>query len=508
MKLYNEFISLLIELLHSVRTAPLSHPEPGYSPNGWRWLTLVTLFVCFTLSPCLPAYADALPTLGPDKGLSRQDERELGRLFKLQVLNRYHLIEDPEINLYLDQLEQRIRAGTELEAEQLNLFLVADPSLNAFAGPDGQIGLHSGLVMAARSESELAGVVSHETAHISQHHLTRMLSFQRSQSLPTTVALITGLLLGGQIGAATLLTTRAALVDQRLKYTRSFEAEADAIGLQLMAKAGFNPQGMVGFFRRLEQEGRLQSERIPEYLRTHPLTENRISEIEDRISGYRSEGETSSRLFGLIRARLIATQSSSEEESVAFFRAKRSSGNSAEKEVARYGLASALNHYGHYSEAVTVLDELLDQSPDEPLFITARARVDLAAGRMDQAISRLREYSDHTQSPAILFYLAEALLAIGRPAEARSEIRKLIRIKPQWPANYKILAGAEGALGKQMEATRAQAEYHILRGSLEEALELLKRARRLAKDNFYALSGIEARIQELVEIYTPDKRME
>lgn len=486
-----------------------SHRNSGLSLiNRGRWPSRLSLWVWLALSPALPALADALPTLGLDDGLSRQDERELGRLFKLQVLDRYHLLEDPEINLYLDQLEGRIRAGTELEDGRIDLFLVADQSLNAFAGPDWQIGIHSGLVMAVRSESELAGVVSHEIAHISQHHLARMLRFQRSQSLPTTAALVASLLLGGQAGAAALLTSRAALVDQALRYTRSFEAEADAIGMQLMVKAGFNPQGMVGFFQRLEQERRLRSDRVPEYLRTHPFTENRLSEIENRLSGFRNENQASSRLFELIRARLIATQSGPDEESVALFRAKLATGNDQQKAVARYGLALALIHNGDHAEAVALLDQLLDQSPDEVLFTTARARADLAAGKSDQAILRLRESGRAAQHPATRFYLAEALLAVGRAEEARGEIRKLIGVKPQWPANYRILARAEGELGNPLAAARAQAEYHILRGSLEEAVELLNRARRLAKENFYALSAIEARLQELNEIYTPGKSME
>ncbi len=237
-----------------------------------------------------PALAEGLPDLGESSAadLSPQMERRIGESIVRDIrLHEAAYVDDAEIQGYLNDLGGRLAANAPGHRQDFEFFAVKDPTLNAFALPGGYIGVHTGLLLAAQSESELAGVLSHEIAHVEQRHIARMVGKQGQANLTSLAALVVAILAAGsnaQVAQAALATGTAVNMQTQLNYTREFEREADRIGMQILESSGYEVQGMASFFVRLQQFGRLYENNAPAYLRTHPLTTERIADMENRAA--------------------------------------------------------------------------------------------------------------------------------------------------------------------------------------------------------------------------------
>ncbi len=263
------------------------------------------------LWPLAMVRADGLPDLGEMErsGLSVSAEKRLGERIMLEIRRDPAYLQDPEIVGYIGQLGQRLAGHIEGARQPFEFFIVRDPMLNAFALPGGYIGVHSALILAARSESELAGVLAHEISHVTQSHLARLFGTQSQAQLASLLSLAVAVLAARSapdvaMGAA--MAGQAAVVQNQLNYSRDFEREADRFGLDLMEKAGYDTRGMGSFFERLLQFGRLYENNAPGYLRTHPLTTERITDMENRIAQKPYRQVPDSEEFGLVRAKIKA----------------------------------------------------------------------------------------------------------------------------------------------------------------------------------------------------------
>ena len=283
-----------------------------------------------------------LPELGDSatRVLSPDTERQIGQQFMRELLRDSSYIGDPELNAYLNQLGDNIAQHAALRGTDIRIHLINQSELNAFAVPGGHITFHTGLLLATDDESELAAVMAHEIAHVSQRHLPRMIAKLEASKLPAAAAILAAILVGGQEGLAGITVAQAALISNQLAYTREFEREADAIGIKLLAQSKFDPHAMGRFFGKLERYGGLgDKDAVPEFLRTHPLSHSRIAEAEHRVSQYPKKVYPSNRGFLYARAKIRALFSPKSDNPADYFTQRIAKNTGADRAAAIYGLA-------------------------------------------------------------------------------------------------------------------------------------------------------------------------
>lgn len=477
-----------------------------FFPIAWLCAALIA---CLSTVPGAATAQDNLPSLGRSSaGLSDLDEKRLGREFMRNARRSMNFVEDPELTQYITDLGNRIAASGDEPASNFEFYLIRDGALNAFAVPGGHIAVHTGLIMATETEGELASVVAHEVAHITQHHLARMLEGSKGQGFKMLGALLAAVLLGGEAGQAAVVAANASAIENRLEYSRSFEREADGIGIQTLARAGYDPRAMPSFFERLQRWSRVYDTGAPEFLRTHPLTTNRIADSRVRADNYSASGATGDpdqTDFYHIRAKIRAAFSDSPETAAAQFASNLESGDYENENAERYGYALALSNNGRNEEALQTIDDLVSANPGSARYQAARANILVNAGRYDDALNQFE--SIHQQWPddrSLNLYYASALIQTKHFAEAKRILKKQLLRNRDEPFIHSLLARAEGEMGNSLAAHQHLAEYHYLRDSLQEAYRQLKLAEKYAGGSDYAKASIEARIKEIqreMEIY-------
>ncbi|MDH5712282.1 MAG: M48 family metalloprotease, partial [Gammaproteobacteria bacterium] len=226
-----------------------------------------------------------LPTLGDPTldSFSSKEEQQLGLGFYRSLRANLPFVDDLQINYYLNSIGKRLASHSDAAGDEFHFFIIKAPTINAFAGPAAYIGIHTALILEAKNESQLASVLAHEIAHVSQRHLARAFDNSGNATALTIAALLAAILVGSQdsqAGQAIFMSGIAGSQQSSINFTRSNEYEADRVGIGILANTGINPQGMVDFFEILldkSPEGGI------EYLRTHPLSSNRVSEAKNRL---------------------------------------------------------------------------------------------------------------------------------------------------------------------------------------------------------------------------------
>ncbi|RMD78513.1 MAG: M48 family peptidase [Gammaproteobacteria bacterium] len=434
--------------------------------------------------------------LGAGALLSPEEEARLGEAFMRRLRSQVRLLEDPLVESYVQALGYRLVAAADTELSHFAFFVVQDPRINAFAGPWGYIGVNSGLILAARSEGELAAVLAHEIAHVTQRHLLRTLEQSRRLGLPAAAALLAAILLGTRspaAGQAAAVTAAAAGRQLMLNFSRAEEAEADRVGLALLARAGYDPRAMPAFFERLWRHGRLQEGELPPLLRTHPVTTARIADTRARAERYprpapRPRAEEA---FRLLQARVAVLTA---EDPLAAARALE-----AGSLAGRYARALALLRTGRAREARPLVERLLAQRPEEVAFLLLRGRLLLEEGRTEKALGAyrraLRLYPHHY---SLTVAYARALLAAGQAGRARELLQDYLRYREPTPLLYRLLARAEAGSGRPAEAQLSLAELAYLEGRTAEAVAHLERALRMTpRDDLRRLARIRTRLKAL-----------
>lgn len=438
-----------------------------------------------------------LPDMGSpaSETLSPSDEQAIGDELMRQLRQHLPLADDPEITAYIDELGQRLAAHSDMPGLRFTFFVVEDDNINAFAMPGGYIGINSGLLDAARSESELAAVMAHEIAHVTQRHIARHYASAQRLNLQSAAALLAAVLIGAydpQAGSAAAMAGIGGTLQQQLNYSRAFEREADRVGLRILARSGLDPQGMPGFFERLLEASRYR-ERAPEYLSTHPLTENRLSEAHARAEAYTVDTPLESGRFHLMQARQQVLAQDDAREAVQRFRARAERRDGAEQVAARYGLALALIRDQRFDEAAALLDRLKNDLSDQPAWWLARGRLEQRAGRPDSAVDTYRQAQElFPANRAAPTYLAEALLEAGRPNEARQVLNRAVREHPNHPELKRRLAEAANEAGRPVDAHLAMARYYYQLGDFNSALGQLREVERHPDADYYQQSRAAA----------------
>jgi beta-barrel assembly-enhancing protease len=464
------------------------------------------------LLPGMLPHAEGLPDLGEQErgGFSLSTENKLGEQIMLDIHRDPAYIEDPEIAAYIGRIGQRLVTQIEGGARRtFDFFVIRDAMLNAFALPGGHVGVHSGLILAAQSESELAGVLAHEISHVTQSHIARMFGTQGQSQIAMLLSMAVAVLAARSnpdvaVGAA--LAGQAAGIQHQLNYSRDFEREADRFGLDLMEKAGFDTRGMASFFQRLLQFGRLYENNAPGYLRTHPLTTERITDMENRIAQRPYKQVQDSVEFGLVRAKLKAYDSTP-GDAVADFAAQLKSGKFTRETDVRFGYAYALLRDNRLTEAEAEVTALRGLKLASPMLESLTAQIRL--GRKD-TVGALRILRDAVQrypgERALTYTLIETKVGAGETADALKLTQKELALTPGDARLHALQAKTYAVLGKRMQQHRAQAESYLAEGQLDEAIQQLEIARKAGDGDFYEQSQVDARLRELKQRKTEEMR--
>ncbi|MFP4079738.1 MAG: M48 family metalloprotease [Ectothiorhodospira sp.] len=419
-----------------------------------------------------------LPDLGDPASalLSPSQEQALGRRLLREVRRSLPLSQDPLLVNYVQSLGQRLVSHVPDGGHAHFRFLVVeDASVNAFAMPGGVVGINTGLMRTTRNEAELAAVIAHEIAHVTQRHIAQAHTAGGRSDLASGLAILAGIIASAyvpELGQAAIVGGMAGGAQARLNFTRAKEEEADRIGVTILADAEYAPEAMPDFFERMMQLGGPGADAVPEYLRTHPVTQRRIAETRDRAARYDDEERvTDSREFGLMRARAWAL---TDPEAVLAAHADQDPEDSA----AHYAQAVALIQQGRTQDALAALDAAREETDDPPSLYLELARAEaFLAGRdpdPDRALEileRLQELYPHF--PPVAQTRARALLAADHPARALQAVDHLLTQDVEIPSLYRLKGEAAKQMGRTARSHEAMAEYYFHHGQYREAVRQL-----------------------------------
>jgi len=454
------------------------------------------------------AFSQNLPDLGDESQglLSPLQERQLGANIMREIRADPSYSDDPEIVDYLNALGRRLAAASPDPHQEFDFNLLMDPQINAFSLPGGFVCVNSGLILTAQNESELAGVLGHEMGHVEQRHFARQMAEQQRGQILSLVGMAAALLASRanpQMAQAGIMGSQAGLVQAQLSFSRDKEREADRVGFQTMVGAGFDPQGMVSFFQRLQQATRLEND-APAYLRTHPLTYERIADMQNRAQNAPYRQVPDSIDFQLVRAKLKA-EIGDAKDNVAFFEQSLSEKRYLNETASRYGLAAALLIFKKYDRAKQEIQVLRRMLPNNPMVADLAAQIYDESG--DTATAQ-QIYRDTLQAypnyRALTYDYADVLLHHQQPAAALKLIETRLQLAPSDYHLYQLQARSYAALDKHLLEHRAQAEAYYRLGDIKAAVEQLKLAQRSGDGDFYQLAGVEARLKDLQALLPPE----
>jgi predicted Zn-dependent protease len=465
-----------------------------------KLFALLTL-CCFSL----PIHAEGLPDLGDSSAavLSPQQERQIGEQSMFEIRADKSYLDDVEVNDYLNQLGYKLVANSQEPSQEFEFFAINSHEINAFAMPGGFVGVNTGLILTAQSESELASVLAHEISHVTQHHLARMMAGQKVDSLASIAAAAIAILaarsnpnaaMGAIVGAG------AGSIQRQLNFTREHEQEADRIGLATLQKSGFDVRSMPVFFERLQRRTRLLDNNAPSWMRTHPVTSERIADIDNRVRQMPYRLVADSLDFQLVRSELLA-QDKPPQEAIAYFNDALGARKFGNPVAQRYGLALALLRAGNVPRAAQELSVLRKQP-------FASAMLEALAGRIYRAdgmsAGKLTEfYHDATQRypqhRALAYDYADLLIEGGHFDEALKLLDERVASYPNDSRLYELQARTYAARNRPQEEHHALAYAYILHGDLRGAITQLELAKHSGSD-YYQLSTIDSELRQFREI--------
>ena len=473
----------------------------------------------------------SLPTLGDTEReeLSPIAERKLGERIMQEIRHDPDYLDDAPLLEYLNTLGDSLVAARPEARGESNFdyffFAVCDPVLNAFALPGGFIAVHSGLVLAAQSESELASVMAHEIGHVAQRHIARMLGKQRQDALLPLAGALLAILAskaGSDAPAAVLMGTQGLAMQRQLDFSRDAEREADRIGLQILQQTSYDTSGMVAFFGRLQTASRTYNDLAPSFLRSHPLTSERIADIQARIGAARYRQRIDSLEFQLIRARTRVLQDGSVQglRDVAITFGEQARGLDSSLAIAgNYGLALVAlrqNDLGNARKLLQQARTLAGNSAGATKVAANNAifeslAIDISIAGTDPAEAVRQAAAGRLRFPlsrGIAMQYADALITAGQLDQAITYLRDQAVLYRREPKVQERLARAYADQGKVALQHIALAESYALSGNTQPALDQLLIARRAADASYYEQSVIDARERILQDVRRDELKAE
>lgn len=458
-----------------------------------------------------PLGAQQLPDLGDasEAVLSPLQERRFGEAIMRQIRSSPEFMDDPEVTDYLSRIGFTLVANSPDPGGHFEFFAIDSMVVNAFALPGGFIGVHSGLILIAQSESELVGVIGHETAHVTQRHIARMLASQKKTGLASLAAIAVAILAASsspELAQAAIIAAQAVPIQSQLNYSRDHEREADRIGLQIVQKSHYDVHAIPMFFERLQRASRVyEGGGAPSYLRTHPMTFERIADIQNRTRDIPFRQVPDSLEFQLIRARLMALNGPP-ADAVAMFTRRIEENKHANELASRYGLVVAMQRVEKLrtrdlETAGVHVTSLLQDAGDDPMVLALAANLEIRAGRIQSGLDAYqRALKSFPTRRSLMYGYATALLNSGQNQMAVQFLERSITRAPPDFRLYELQARGHASLGERLAQHRALAEASLLRGNLAAAIEQLRLAKLSGDGDFYDRSSVDARLRELVTL--------
>lgn len=431
-----------------------------------------------------------LPEMGEpaDVTLSPGEEAKIGDEVAAELYRGDYAVGDVEISDYIDSMGWRLAAKGPANPPKFRFFVIGDPRINAFAVPGGVIGINAGLLLYADNESELAGVIGHEQAHVTQRHLARTANDTRVANLATYAAMLAAIIAGSAnpdviIGA--LAVGQSINQQRQVNYTRAHEQEADRIGIRTLYEAGYDPEGMATFFSKLEQQSRLYGSQLPEILRTHPVNTSRISDARTRVALLPKVTLKPNPEFALMKARTMVLMSSSPSAALNDMALRIASGDKSHGTL--YGMAFAQLNAGRAAEGLATLAPVVAALPRQMNVSLLQAQLLAATGKQAESLALLEKTTaQNPRSAPTILGQARGLLDAGKPAEARQVLLGHDQAHGSYPETHRLLAEASAQLKNTGDAQFERANYELARGDLRAALFQVDAGLRLA-----SLSGQE-----------------
>ena len=443
-----------------------------------------------------------LPDFGDSSSnvFSSADEKAIGEAFMREVRASLTVIDDPEVEQYIQWIGYRIASESDYDSVGFTFFVIADNAINAFAAPGGYIGANSGLITASDSESELASVLAHETAHVTQRHIARSIELAGRNNIPRLAGLIAAIIIGtqnSQAGAAAAAAVVGSQAQKQINFTRANEKEADRVGMQLLENSGFDPRAMPAFFEKLQSASRYYR-RPPEFLSSHPVTTSRIADTRGRAEKYPYRQYHDSLSYSLVKAKLRAQLEFEPKDAVRYFRDLIDDGLYNSLPAAKYGLAISLERAGRPKEANEILRELMKEHPDRMSFRAALGDNEFRRGDLNEALKIFAEgLNVFPDNKMLVRGYTNALIQAGQGRRALEAVESYGRLHDLDATLYRIRAQAYQQLGNSAESHISLAEHYYQNGALRTAIHQLELASRVPDNDFYRSSRIEARLQEL-----------
>lgn len=461
---------------------------------------LILLALCLTLFPTLPQAVEIskieLPDMGDSSGtlITPEEETQLGEAFFRSLHSQITINQDPEIQEYIESIGQKLSANSDNPGHPFRFFVVMEKDINAFAGPGGYIGVNSGLILTTEAESELASVIAHEIAHVTQRHLYRAAEAAGRLSIPTAAATLAAILLGSQapaLGQAALVAIQAGSVQFQIDFTRENEEEADRVGMQTLSESQFDPRSMPTFFERLQQSTRYYGQNIPEFLRTHPVTASRISDTRGRADRYPYKQYPDTLGYQLTKAKIRVLNNTDDlAEAQKYFQSKLNQGTAEQRSVAQYGMGLVAFKSQKFREAEAIFKKLATEFPEQPQYQAALARNALDSRDYKTALALYEKLVlQFPENEAIKLEYVSFLLKTGKTEQAKNTLFTLSPKTRQLPSYYQILAQVYGDLSQPGESHRYLAEYYYAIGQTKDAIMQIKLAQK-SKDLNFQLSSI------------------
>lgn len=441
-----------------------------------------------------------LPTLGRISQAATAEEQRIGAAWLKQYRRQVSTSSDVITIAYLEDLLTTLASYSDVYNTSLSLVVAKNASLNAFAVPGGVIGIHTGLLYHAKTEQQLSSVISHELAHLSQRHYARSMEKQKGQTLTVMAGLLAGLILAantdGDAGAAAISATQAYAIDQQLRFSRSFEKEADRIGMNILIKAGMSPHATADMFEEMDKLTRFSS-KPPEFLLTHPLTTSRQIDAINLARGYPKKELPDNINYQLIRARAILETSESPQEAIQRFKDELS-GFDTSVDGSRYGLSLALIDNKQFDEADKVLAQLLKKYPSNTILQITQSRILAGQNNVNEAITTLQSQSiNNPNYYPLSFQLAQLYRQKNDYSTAIDLLGSLTKKRPEDPVMWYELAEVAGLANNISLLNKARAEYFILHANFDNAEQQLKALVEREKTGSALSEYATQRLQEL-----------
>jgi beta-barrel assembly-enhancing protease len=453
-----------------------------------------------------------LPNIGTSSfsALSIDKEQQIGDAMMRQLRASQPVINDPVLTEYINELGNKLVKNAQDVHYSFNFFLINNNEINAFAFFGGHVGVHSGLITTADTESELASVLGHEISHVTQRHLARSIDAQKRNQPLTMAGMISGVLLAlvnPTVGFAALTTSMAASQQMGINYTRNNEQEADRVGIALLANSGFDPQATPNFFGKLSEKYRYTS-KPPAMLLTHPLPDSRIADARTRALNYPARPLAPNLSFELAKARIIARYQHNAKENIANYKADLASHKYALAPAAQYGLALSYFEHEQYKEAQALLLQLNAQDPQNLFYVDALSDVYIALKSFEPALTMLQNLNKlMPNNQVVALNYANVLQEAKQYDSATVILQDFLLLQPNNLLAHDLLTTVYEKNGNKTLMHASKAEVMALLGNYPKAVDELQTAINFTDDQPLVKKRFKARIIQLQEQENKLKRL-